>query len=119
MKELIKKHKDLLTVLALFIGGVFFMILMSNTEADMMSTNNKHVGEASAKECHRYAEELSKKDQNITSELKLLQNARNACFHYMTYIKAGEAEIVNPQAELELAEKTMSMIDVLLQGSTR
>jgi hypothetical protein len=119
MRELLENHKDLLVVTMVFILGVFFMIIMSNSEADMILTNNRQVGEASAKECHRYASDLSKNDLNITSELKLLQNARNACFHYITYLKAGETSIVNPQAELELAEKTMSKADLIIQEASR
>jgi hypothetical protein len=115
LKELFKEHRDLIIVLFLFVCGLLLIISMSNSEANMMDEHNKKVGDASGKICHAYFERLAKSELNTSSELKTLQDARNACFHYMTYIKAGKAEVANLQAELELAEKTMSAVDMMTQ----
>jgi len=119
LKELLKEHRDLIVIVTLFAAGVFFMIFMSNSEADIKAKHNKLVGEASAKVCHKYADKLTQGELNATSENKMLQDARNACFHYMTYLKAGESEAQNPMAELEMAEKTMSAVDVMLQTARK
>jgi len=119
LKELLKEHRDLIIIVTLFIGAVLGIFFMSNSEADMMARHNKNIGDASAKVCHKYADRLAKGELNATSENKMLQDARNACFHYTTYLKAGESGIANPQAELELAEKTMSAVDAMLQSAKK
>jgi hypothetical protein len=119
LKELLKEHRDLIIILTLFTIGLLLIISMSNSEADMMDEHNKKIGDASGKICHAYADRLAKAELNASSELKTLQDARNACFHYTTYLKAGKAEVLNPQAELELAEKTMSAVDMLVQGRVK